>query len=79
MGRVRRFKTHVVQFIDHIGREALIIFEGREVCPLPPLYGFAFYFTHPDATPDTVDPVELLEVIRRDTPLKDNCSIRLDI
>jgi hypothetical protein len=79
LGRVRRFKTHVIRFTDNVGKGALIVFSGRETCPLLPLYGFAVYFTHPDETPDTVDPVELLEAIRRDTPLENNCSIRLDI
>lgn len=79
LGRIRRLKTHVLPFTDHTGKEALIVFEGREINPLPPLYGFAIYFTHPDVYPDTVDPMELLHAIMRDTPLENRCPIRLDL
>ena len=78
-GRIQRVKTHVVQFTDHTGREALIVFDGRVPCPLPPLFSFTIYFTHPDVTPDTVRPVEVLETIKRKTPLENWCSIRLEL
>ncbi|KAH6629706.1 hypothetical protein C7974DRAFT_359651 [Boeremia exigua] len=78
-GRIQRAKTHVIPFTDRAGRQALIVFYGRESCPLPPLFGFAMYFTHPDATPDTVKPVELMEAIKRKTPLENGCSIRLEL
>ncbi|KAI1380749.1 hypothetical protein F4677DRAFT_196778 [Hypoxylon crocopeplum] len=79
MGRIRRLKTHVLPFTDHTGKEACMVFEGRETCLLPPLYSIAIYFTHPDASPDNVDPQGLLTAIRRSTPLSGHCSIRLDL
>jgi hypothetical protein len=79
-GRIQRAKIHVTQFTDHTGREALIVFDGWVSCPLPPLYSFAFYFTHPDMTPDVVRPVEVLEAIKRQTPWESYpCSIRLEL
>jgi hypothetical protein len=56
-----------------------VVFDGRLSCPLPPLFSFAIYFTHPDVTPNTVRPVELLEAIKRKTPLDVWCSIRAEI
>ncbi|KAI4862448.1 hypothetical protein F4820DRAFT_22252 [Hypoxylon rubiginosum] len=79
MSRIRRLKIHVLPFTDHAGKEACMVFEGRETCSLPPLYTIAVYFTHPDASPDTVDPKGLLAAIRRNTPLSGHCSIRLDL
>jgi hypothetical protein len=78
-GRIQRVKTHVVQFTDHTRQEALIVFDGRVPCPLPPLFSFAIYFTHPNVTPDTVSPVEVLEAIKHKTPLENWCSIRLEL
>lgn len=78
-GRIQRVKTYVVPFTDHTGREALIVFDGRVSCPLPPLFSFAIYFTHPNVNPGTVRPVEVLEAIKRKTPLENWCSIRLEL
>jgi hypothetical protein len=63
-------ETHVLLFTDHTGEEALMVFEGRETCPLPPLYSFAMYLTHKDVNAENVQPVELLDAIRRGTPLQ---------
>ncbi|RYP75091.1 hypothetical protein DL769_003887 [Monosporascus sp. CRB-8-3] len=78
MRPVRRLKTHVLPFMDHAGGAACIVFEGREACPLSPLYGIAIYFTHPDASHDTANPEVLFDAIRRDTPLSNHCPIRLE-
>ncbi|KAH7558257.1 hypothetical protein J3E72DRAFT_436283 [Bipolaris maydis] len=79
-GRIQRIKTHVLPFTDHTGKEALMIFEGRETCPLPPLYSFAMYFTHKDVNAENVQPNELLDAIRRGTPLQNYpCPFRLEI
>jgi hypothetical protein len=79
-GRIQRVKTHVTQFTDHTGRGALIVFDSWVSCPLPPLYSFALYFTHPDMTLDVVRPVKVLEAIKRQTPWESYpCSIRLEL
>ncbi|EUC49667.1 hypothetical protein COCMIDRAFT_32893 [Bipolaris oryzae ATCC 44560] len=79
-GRIQRIKTHVLPFTDHTAKEALVIFEGRETCPLPPLYSFAMYFTHKDVNAESLQPAELLDAIRRGTPLQNYpCSFRLEI
>jgi hypothetical protein len=69
-GCIQRVKTHVVRFTDHTGREALIVFDGRVSCLLQPLFSVAVYFTHADVTPDTAGPVEVLEAMKRKTPLE---------
>ena len=68
-GRIHRTKTHVIQIADYAGREALIIIDGRVPCPLHLLFSFAIYFTQLEATKNTVKLVELLETIKRGTPL----------
>jgi hypothetical protein len=78
-GRIQRVKTHVIPFTDHSGREALMAFDGWVSCPLPPLFSFAIYFTHPKVTPETIKPVEVLEAIKRKTPFDSSCSIRLEL
>jgi hypothetical protein len=78
-GRMQRIKTYVIHLTDHTGRSALIVFDGRVCCPLPPLFIFAIYFTHPSVTPDTVRPVQLPSAIKRETPLGNLCSIRLEL
>ncbi|KAH9882688.1 hypothetical protein J1614_000924 [Plenodomus biglobosus] len=79
-GRIHRSKTYILPFNDYAGKQALMVFENRESCPLPPLYSFAFYFTHPDVTPENVHPAELLQAIRKDTPLHGTrCPIHIKI
>jgi hypothetical protein len=78
-GQIQRVKTHVIPFSDHSGREALMVFDGWVSCPLPPLFSFAIYFTHPKVTLETVKPVEVLEVVKRKTPFDSSCSIRLEL
>ncbi|KAI0523941.1 hypothetical protein F5B22DRAFT_592578 [Xylaria bambusicola] len=78
MGRIYMIKTHVIPYEDHKNSRALMVFQGRESCPLPPLYSVAIYFTHPNASPETVSPEELLDAIQRDTPLESR-RIRLDL
>jgi hypothetical protein len=78
-GRIQRVKTHVNPFTDHSGRKALMVFDGWVSCPLPPLFSFAVYFTHPEVTPETVKPVEVLEIVKRNTPFDSSCSIRLEL
>ncbi|KAL4746389.1 hypothetical protein BDW72DRAFT_185037 [Aspergillus terricola var. indicus] len=63
--RIQRMRIHVLSFIDHQGRAARLVFRGRASCPLPPLYAFAIYFTHTDASPDNVDPAALFSAINR--------------
>jgi hypothetical protein len=73
-------KTHVLPFTDHTGKEALMIFEGQETCSLPPLYSFAMYFTHKDVNAENIQPVELLDAIRRGTRLQNYpCPFHLEI
>ena len=78
-GRIQRAKTHVIPFTDHSGREALIVFDGWVSCPLPPLFSFAIYFTHPKVTLETIKLVKVLEVVKRKTPFDSSCSIRLEL
>ena len=79
-GRMYRVKIHVLPFTDHAGKEALMVFRGRQTCPLPPLYGFHVYFTHQDVNPGNVQPVELLEALVRDTPyFAYGCPYRLEL
>jgi hypothetical protein len=76
-GRKRRIKTHNIHFTDHAGRDALMVFEGRDNCPLPPLYGFSMYFVHPAAKPQSIKPAALLDAIR---PFRhERCPFRLDL
>ena len=51
-GKARTIKVHTIPFIDHRGQTAYMVFSNLEHFPLPPLYSFAIYFTHPAATPD---------------------------
>lgn len=54
--KIRRAKTHLIPFTDHSGNPARVIFEGLAIQPLlPQLYMFAVYFTHIDATPDSLN------------------------
>ncbi|KAL4986482.1 hypothetical protein BDW68DRAFT_163066 [Aspergillus falconensis] len=63
--RIQRMQNHVLPFTDHQGHAARLVFCSRASCPLPPLYAFAIYFTHTDASPDSVDPAALFSAINR--------------
>ncbi|KAL8387850.1 hypothetical protein RB595_009629 [Gaeumannomyces hyphopodioides] len=49
---IRRVRTHVIPFRDHAGNAALSAFRGDERCPLPYLYSYSIYLTHPAVRPD---------------------------
>ncbi|RJE20506.1 hypothetical protein PHISCL_07147 [Aspergillus sclerotialis] len=51
-GKARAVKVHIIPFIDHRSKTAYMVFDNLVENPLPPLYSFAIYFTHPAATPD---------------------------
>ncbi|RMJ21576.1 hypothetical protein PHISP_07556 [Aspergillus sp. HF37] len=65
-----------IPFTDHTGRAAYMAFESRVAIPLPPLFSFALYFTHADASPGHTDMVGILGQI---TGAYSDFSIRLDI
>ncbi|KAI4642005.1 uncharacterized protein J4E78_010306 [Alternaria triticimaculans] len=67
--------THVLPFRHN----ALMVFQGLDSCPLPPLYNFTIYFTHPDVNPDNVQPYELFKAIRKDSLLENFCHFRLEL
>ena len=69
-------KIHTIPFIDHRSKTAYMVFENLEPFPLPPLYSFAIYFTHPVATPDMVGFFQQLMSEYGDS---DDFAIRLDI
>jgi hypothetical protein len=75
VARYRRRKTHVLPF----EKDALMVFQGLDSCPLPPLYNFTIYFTHPDVNPDNVQPHELFKAIRQGSPLENYCHFRLEL
>ncbi|KAL4907747.1 hypothetical protein BDW74DRAFT_175527 [Aspergillus multicolor] len=74
--RIQRAQTYVTLFADHKGHAACLVFRGRASSPLPPLYGFAIYFTHPDASPENVDPEALFNATKRPSGA---LEIRLDL
>jgi hypothetical protein len=77
---IRRSKTHILSFADHAGKEALMVFDGTETCPLPSLYSFSFYFTHEAVNSGNVHPTEFLRAIIQDTPFVSYpCPFRLEI
>ena len=71
-------RTHVIPFKDHAGQPALAVFEGTS--PLPFLYSFSFYFTHPGVSPDISHAAELYKTLTRG-PLYDSNDVeyRLDL
>jgi hypothetical protein len=71
-------RTHVIPFEDHAGQPALTVSESTS--PLPFLYSFSFYLTHPDASPDTSHATELYKTLTRG-PLYDSNDVeyRLDL
>ncbi|KAF9892664.1 hypothetical protein FE257_001066 [Aspergillus nanangensis] len=51
----KRMIPHTLPFTDHAGQPALMIFDWYEgYATLPPLFSFAFYFTHADAGPESM-------------------------
>ncbi|KAI9369685.1 hypothetical protein BJX61DRAFT_133469 [Aspergillus egyptiacus] len=64
-GRMRPYRTviHTLPYTDHQGHPACMVFQNRPLCPLPPLYTFAVYFTHPTASPETVDAAGLFHAV----------------
>ncbi|KAL4779998.1 hypothetical protein BJX76DRAFT_62377 [Aspergillus varians] len=64
-------ESHPIPFTDHSGKTAHMVFDSG---PLPPLFSFAIYFTHPNATPANTD----MKSLARDlTP--ENYFIRHDM
>lgn len=71
-------RTHVIPFEDHVGQPALTVFKSTS--PLPFLYSFSFYFTHPDASPDTSHAAELYDTLTRGSIYDSNdVEYRLDL
>lgn len=64
-------QSEPIPFIEHTGKTAYMVF-GYGI--LPPLFSFAIYFTHPDATPKNTDMKALEHQI---TP--ENYTIRYDV
>lgn len=62
---------HVITFLDHAGRPSLLVHHSPT--PLPPLYGFALYLTHPTASPAAVEPARLLARLIGGTALTRQC------
>uniref|UniRef100_L7JN94 Uncharacterized protein n=1 Tax=Pyricularia oryzae (strain P131) TaxID=1143193 RepID=L7JN94_PYRO1 len=83
--RIRRSKTHVVPFQDHAGQPALSTFNADESCPLPYLYSYCIYFTHPNVRPDvphSADAVRRLyeTIVIENAPFNPcDCLFRLDM
>lgn len=71
-------QTHVIPFHDHAGQAALTVFESSS--PLPFLYSFPVYFTHPDVSPATSHAAELYQTVTQG-PLYDSNAVeyRLDL
>jgi hypothetical protein len=62
---VKNAKTHLIPFTDHRGNPARVVFRGLASQPLlPQLFMFAVYFTHVDATPESLDIGGLMEAVR---------------
>ena len=74
VSRIERAKIHVL----HFRKDALMVFQGLESCPLPPLYSFTMYFTHPDVNQENVQPVQLFKAIREGCS-PDHCPFRLEL
>ncbi|KAL4976279.1 hypothetical protein BDW66DRAFT_135574 [Aspergillus desertorum] len=73
--RIQRMRIQALSFTNHQGHAARLVFRGRASCPLLPLYAFAIYFTHTDASPDNVDLAALFSAINRPSG---TLEIRLD-
>lgn len=70
-------KFHTVPFTDHRGTTAYMVFQNLECFPLPPLFSFAVYFTHPVVTPENTDVSGLFEEIKSCNP--DGFDVRFDM
>lgn len=71
-------RTYVNSFQDHAGRPALTVFESSS--PLPFLYSFSIYFTHPDAFPGNCHAAELYHTITQGPLYGSNAvEFRLDL
>ncbi|KAI6372682.1 hypothetical protein MCOR25_003647 [Pyricularia grisea] len=77
--------TYVIPFQDHAGNPALSTFEGELACPLPYLYSYCIYFTHPDVRPDTPDSTGAArglyeEIVIENAPFNPcDCRFRIDM
>lgn len=67
---------HTVPFTDHRGLTAYMAFENLGAFPLPPLFSFAIYFTHPAVTPENADVLGLFKEIQ--TCNRDSFDVRFD-
>lgn len=71
-------KTYVNSFQDHAGKPALTVFKSSS--PLPFLYSFSIYFTHPDASPGNCHTAELCQTITQGPLYGSNVvEFRLDL
>ncbi|KAL2855432.1 hypothetical protein BJY01DRAFT_204129 [Aspergillus pseudoustus] len=68
---------HTIPFEDHTGQTAYMVFRNAASIPLPPLFAFAVYFTHPRATPKSANMQSLCEAIT--PPLPSFRHIRFDM
>ncbi|KAL2815974.1 hypothetical protein BJX63DRAFT_154126 [Aspergillus granulosus] len=69
--------VHTIPFEDHAGRTAYMVFKNAASIPLPPLFAFAVYFTHPGTTPGSANMQSLCEAIT--PPLPNFGHIRFDM
>jgi hypothetical protein len=76
-GRIYRLKTHTLTFTDHTDRPALMVFQNHKLCPLPPLYSYAIYFTYAGASAATVDTTALFDIISATTAYRVGFRIEL--
>lgn len=67
---------HTIPFTDHRGSTAYMVFMNLEAFPLPPLFSFAIYFTHPAVTPDNSDALGLFKEIKAYN--EDGFDVRFD-
>ncbi|KAL2828217.1 hypothetical protein BDW59DRAFT_51677 [Aspergillus cavernicola] len=47
-------------FTDHTNKPAYMVFANSDTIPLPPLFSFSIYFTHPAATPENINMLKTL-------------------
>lgn len=74
----RIVRSYVNPFRDHAGKPALTVFESES--PLPFLYSFSIYFTHPDTSPDNCHAAELYRTITQASRYDTNdVEFRLDL
>lgn len=75
--RSRKLKDYIVPFTDHQGSSAYMLFTNQEHSPLPPLYSFAIYFTHPRATYENADLMGLYKKLKEED--KGDFDVRFDM